>query len=45
MRSGSAYCGGFSRLFKHPLQTIKGDVEPLDPLLSLWILSVCWIGV
>lgn len=45
MRSGSAYCGGFSRLFKHPLQAIKGDVEPLDPLLSLRILSVCWIDV
>lgn len=45
MRSGSAYCGGFSRLFKHPLQTIKGNVEPLDPLLSLRILSVCWSDV
>lgn len=43
MDGGSTYCVCHSRRLKHPLQAIKWDVKPLNPLSSLQVLSEYWI--
>lgn len=43
IHSGSTYCVCPSRLLKHPLQAIKWDVKPLNPLSSLQVVSACRI--
>lgn len=43
MHSGSTYCVCHSRLLKHPLQAIKWDVKPLNPLSCLQVFSTRWI--
>lgn len=43
MHSGGTHSVCSSRLLKHPLQAIKWDVKPLNPLCSLQVLSAAWI--
>lgn len=37
--TASTYCVRHNRLLKHPLQAIKWDVKPLNPLSSLQVFS------